>query len=152
MGTMAARFRFTADAMGDDRAATGVAASGEVEDYVLGSIGDIVFFDNGAGDGTATDGIQNGTEPGFAGVVVNLLDDSGTPILDADGDPITTTTDDDGNYEFPGLPAGTYKVEFETPDGYQLTQANAGADDTVDSDADPATGVTSQMYLSLIHI
>ena len=37
-----------------------------------------VFIDNGAGAGTANDGIQNGTEGGIAGVQVNLTNCAGT--------------------------------------------------------------------------
>ena len=92
-GITPARFRFTADdpagALGPD----GHWDNGEVEDYVLGSIGDVVWNDNAAGGGTSGDGIQNGTEPGVEDVVVNLLDGNGDPVLDANDDPLTTTTD-----------------------------------------------------------
>ena len=150
-GTMAARFRFTSDdpvgALGPD----GSWDNGEVEDYVLGAIGDQVWLDNGTGDGSVgddgvgNDGIQNGDEPGVRDVVVNLLDENGQPVTDANDEPITTTTDSDGNYQFPGLPAGQYQVEFELPTGYQFTETDQGDPDTgdyVDSDANEETGVT----------
>ena len=145
-GNMAARFRFTSDAMGTQRSANNAWDNGEVEDYVMGSIGDIVWLDNGAGGGTGNDGIQNGAENGIANVVVNLLDSSGNAILDASGTAVTTQTDANGAYEFVGLPTGDYRVEFIRPTGYQFTETNAGSDDTVDSDADENTGVTTQTY------
>jgi hypothetical protein len=145
-GTMAARFRFTSNEMGTDRSPNNDWDNGEVEDYVLGSIGDIVWMDNGDGGGTGNDGIQNGSEAGIPNVVVNLLDANGTPILDANGDEVTTMTDGQGNYEFPGLPEGDYKVEFVLPTGMQFTDTDQGTDDALDSDANEQTGVTDQTY------
>ena len=94
----------------------------------------------------ATTEFKNGAEEGIEGVVVNLLDGDGNPILDANDMPITTATDENGNYEFPGLPAGDYKVEFELPEGMQFTDTNIDLDDTVDSDPNESTGVTDQTY------
>src|SRR5699024_10975578 len=57
----------------------------------------------------------------------------------------------EGRYLFDNLPAGTYQVKFTLTDEqakvYQFTQADAGDDDAVDSDADPATGVTEPFTL-----
>jgi hypothetical protein len=71
------------------------------------SLGNRVFADNGTGGGTANDGIQNGTEPGIAGVIVKLFgaDGSGNPTGSALG---TQTTDASGWYRFDGLAAGSY--------------------------------------------
>ena len=71
------------------------------------SLGNRVFADDGAGGGTANNGLQDGTEPGIEGVVVNLY------AADVDGQPTgnlldTQTTDADGWYRFDGLPAGRY--------------------------------------------
>ena len=140
-GEMAARFRFTADPMGDQRSTTGLAATGEVEDYVLGAIGNFTFVD------ANEDGIQGGTESPLSGVVVNLLDGFGSPVRDAIGDPITTTTDAFGRYQFPGLPDGDYQVEFIEPAGFQLTEQNSTVDEN-DSDPDPATGITRTYTIS----
>jgi protocatechuate 3,4-dioxygenase beta subunit len=73
------------------------------------SLGNRVFADSGTGGGTANDGIQNGTEPGIAGVVVKLFaaDGSGNPTGSVLG---TQTTDANGWYRFDGLTAGTYVV------------------------------------------
>ena len=68
------------------------------------SIGNRIFLDDGSGSGgKKNDGIQNGTEPGIAGVVVQLKNNSGTVVA-------TTTTDATGYYRFDGLLAGTYTV------------------------------------------
>ena len=68
-----------------------------------GEIGDFVWNDlNG-------DGIQDPSEPGINGVVVNLKDSTGTTVL------ATTTTANiglmPGYYQFIGLCSGTYVVE-----------------------------------------
>ena len=88
------------------------------------------------------DGLQTG-ESGLMGVVVNLLDSSGNPVLDGNGLPVTTTTDASGNYTFTGLPPGNYIVEFEPPAGFVFSPQDQGVDDTIDSDANLLTGVTA---------
>ena len=142
-GITPARFRFTSDdpagALGPD----GHWPNGEVEDYVLGFIGDLVWLDNGEGSGTSNDGIQNGDEAGLAGVTVNLLDATNSPVLDANMMPVTTVTDSMGNYEFPGLPAGDYRVEFVEPIGLDFVEMDQGGDDATDSDANTVSGVTA---------
>jgi len=95
----------------------------------LAAIGDTVWFDEDQ------DGIQDAGEPGIPDVTVNLYDCS--DVLMA-----TTTTDADGYYLFTGLLPGGYYVEFIPPEGYVLTLQDQGADDTIDSDADPVTGRT----------
>lgn len=77
---------------------------------------------------------------------MKLLDAGGNPVLDGNGNPITDVTDGNGKYEFPGLPPGTYKVEFVPPAGFSFTQPNQGSDVT-DSDADVATGRTDAVTL-----
>ena len=73
------------------------------------SIGNRVFADNGAGGGTANNGVQDGAEPGIANVLMNLYaaDGSGNPT----GSVLArTNTDANGYYRFDGLFAGTYVV------------------------------------------
>ncbi len=97
--------------------------------YEPASLGDFVWDDlNG-------DGIQDAGEPGIPGVTVRLYDGN-TNLLD------TTLTDGLGAYAFTDLIPGDYFVEFVRPAGYQFTSANEGADDALDSDADPLTGRT----------
>ena len=72
--------------------------------YTL-SIGDLVFLDDN------NNGVQDPGEAAVAGVTLALLDGNGQPVLGADGEPLTTTTDANGNYSFDGLPEGEYIVE-----------------------------------------
>ena len=66
-----------------------------------GSIGNRVWKDL---DG---DGAQDSGEPGLNGVTVKLLNSSGTVLA-------TQITSGDGNYQFTGLAAATYKVRVES--------------------------------------
>ena len=149
-GVMVSRFRLTA-AAGQASTPTGVAANGEVEDYILSSLGDFVWHDVNA------NGVQDDQgEPGVNNVTVRLLDGQGQPVLDGAGNPITTltvnhpTTGAAGWYEFPGLLPGDYQVEFVAPTGSLFTvadqTANGGAEAT-DSDADRTTGRTATVTL-----
>ncbi|WP_460995573.1 SdrD B-like domain-containing protein, partial [Spirosoma harenae] len=101
------------------------------------SLGDYVWND------TDRDGIQDGSEPGLAGVMV---------ILYTNGNPTDTTyTSPTGFYSFTGLTPGSsfsYSVGFTTPGGHTATAANQGADDENDSDADPITGRTQSVTLA----
>ncbi len=65
----------------------------------LYTISDRVWLDNGAGGGSASDGLQNGAEAGIAGVTVSLVNSSGVTIA-------TTTTGANGNFSFAGVPGG----------------------------------------------
>ena len=94
----------------------------------VAAIGDTVWID------LDEDGIQDAGEPGFPDVTVNLYDCFDNFVA-------TTTTDDNGYYLFSDLTPGDYYVEFIEPEGYDFTLQNQGADDAVDSDADPVTGI-----------
>ena len=93
----------------------------------LGSVSGSVW-DDSFGDGILVVG-----EPPVAGVEVVLSDDFGIEVA-------RTTTDAAGNYEFTGLPIGTYSVQIIPPVGSTLTLTDQGADDTIDSEADQVTG------------
>lgn len=83
------------------------------------------------------DGQQDATEPGYDGATVTL-----------DGGPINTTTANGGYYHFTGLSQATYTVTFSNlPGGYTFTAQDA-ANDTIDSDANTATGQTGSYDLS----
>jgi protocatechuate 3,4-dioxygenase beta subunit len=100
------------------------------------SIGDYVWND------VDKDGIQDAGEPAVAGVTVTLYDAMGMPIG-------TTVTDADGFYLFPELPNGDYSVGFSNlPAGYGFSEAGAGTDSTLDSDADVVTGLTQTVSLT----
>ncbi|PHN00730.1 hypothetical protein CRP01_40730, partial [Flavilitoribacter nigricans DSM 23189 = NBRC 102662] len=99
------------------------------------SLGDYVWEDlNG-------DGIQDADEPGVSGVTVTLLDGDGATVG-------TTTTAADGSYSFTDLEPGNYSVVFSNlPVGYNFTDQDAGGDDALDSDANPADGSTATVTL-----
>ena len=83
-------------------------------------------------------GIRDAGDPALAGVTVTLLDGATDEVMDND------LTDGDGGYLFTGSASRPWKVEFEKLAGplqaYQLTVANAGGNDAVDSDASPGDG------------
>ena len=70
-------------------------------------------------------------EQRFKGVTVALLNEDGTPVLDAEGNPMTATTDEKGAYQFVGLAPASYRVVIVDPDkgdlaGLISTQAYTG--------------------------
>ncbi|MEQ9481687.1 SdrD B-like domain-containing protein, partial [Coleofasciculus sp. F4-SAH-05] len=109
--------------------------------YQLASLGDKVFED------TNGNGLQDAGENGIANVLVKLQNQDGTAVLDGNDNPITTTTDADGEYSFTGLTPGEYKVMFVAPNGYIFSPQDAGSDDSLDSDANPSNGMTQTVTL-----
>jgi len=115
--------------------------------YTPVAVGNEVWFDN---DG---DGIQDppADEPGVPDVTVTLYDtDTGQPVTDDNGDPLTDVTDGNGEYLFDDLPPGDYYVVIDPntlPDNYEPTTPNATntqaptTSDQTDSDVtiDPVT-------------
>jgi hypothetical protein len=112
--------------------------------FLKGRISDFVWLD------ADEDGVQDTGETGVAGITVRLLDGAGNQLYDTSGDPITYLTLANGFYEFTGLPAGTYIVDFEIPTGsaFEFTTADTGSDDSVDSDANATTGRTGVLTLN----
>lgn len=111
--------------------------------YVVAEVGDFVWEDlNG-------NGIQDGGEPGLAGITVTLELASGGAALDPDGNPIPAQiTGGAGDYLFDEVPPGDYVVVFESPAlPYYLTKKDEGGDDAIDSDADQGTGETDDFTL-----
>ena len=92
------------------------------------AIGDFVWHDQNG------DGIQDAGEPGLAAVTVKLWDC--TDIL------ATRQTDANGAFEFGGLAAGNYQVEFVAPAGFDFSPRRQGAQQDMDSNPDPITGKT----------
>ncbi|MBP0492577.1 SdrD B-like domain-containing protein [Pararoseomonas indoligenes] len=101
----------------------------------FGGAGDAVFADNNR------NGIRDAGEGGLAGITVQLLNPDGTVAA-------TTTTGADGTYSFPGVAPGQYQVQFVAPTGATFSPADAGTDDTIDSDAAPGTGRTATVTVS----
>ena len=75
----------------------------------LGSITGTVWED--------TDNDNVGDTP-IEGVILSLVDGSGNPVLDGNGDPRTTTSAADGTYSFTKLPPGAYGVVEMQPAGF----------------------------------
>jgi hypothetical protein len=140
------------NAGGDDQKDSDAGADGCTPETSLGSakredltldlgirppnkLGDTVWRDDNK------NGLQDPNEPGVPGVTVKVGDKS-------------TTTNEQGRYEFPNLPDGKYQVCFDIknlpgPVGdYQVTKPNAG-DDAKDSDADVATGCAPEVELNV---
>jgi Tol biopolymer transport system component/protocatechuate 3,4-dioxygenase beta subunit len=108
----------------------------------VSALGDYVWYDMN------NNGIQDAGEAPVPGVTVRLLDAAGNPVVDASGTPVAPqTTAADGSYLFTNLIPGQYIVEFELPPGNVFSPQNQGANDAVDSDADPTTGRTSVITL-----
>jgi hypothetical protein len=117
-----------------------VAGSTEITFHILQpplSLGDFVWYD------TDQDGIQDAGEPGVAGINVDLYQRECT------GDALASdTTDANGNYLFEDLSPGIYCLQFSNiPAGWSITAQNLGADEAVDSDADPLTAQITDINL-----
>jgi len=82
------------------------------------------------------DGIRDAGEPPLARLPVYLQSGGGTNVG-------ATFTDSQGSYRFEILDTVPHRVGFALPSGYQYTLPEQGANDTLDSDADPFTGQTS---------
>ena len=110
-------------------------------------LGDYVWVDaNG-------NGLQDNGETGINGVTVELWNPSGAVHVG------TTTTitggpnNAPGYYQFNIVPAtvtpASYLVKFVLPSGYIFSPKNRGTDVTLDSDANPTTGVSGLVTLPM---
>ena len=103
--------------------------------YQLAQLGDFVWRDQNM------NGLQDGGELGVAGVAVHLID------ADTNAEVAVTFTNGAGNYLFNVKP-GNYKVWVEAPQGWIVTTKDVGANDAIDSDIDPVSGVTGTVVLA----
>ncbi|HEC2225899.1 TPA: fibrinogen-binding adhesin SdrG C-terminal domain-containing protein [Staphylococcus delphini] len=85
------------------------------------TIGDFVWRDEDH------NGVQNEGERGLEGVIITLKTADGTVVG-------TTTSDENGHYQFTNVQKGKYIVEFTVPEGYEATSQHTTADTTKDSD------------------
>ena len=92
-------------------------------------------------DDLDADGIQDPTEPGLESAAVHLLDASGS-ILES------TTTDTSGSYSFGVDERFDVRLWFPAVSGSVLSPGDQGADDLLDSDPDPATGMTELLTIT----
>ncbi|MEA3288519.1 MAG: choice-of-anchor D domain-containing protein [Candidatus Marinimicrobia bacterium] len=101
-----------------------------------GTLGNKVWLDS---DG---DGIQDAGEAGFADVTVSLYDGDDSFLN-------SVVTGSDGAYVFENLAPSEYYLTFTNPPaGFTLSAQDQGADDEVDSDADPSTAKTATFTIS----
>ena len=77
-------------------------------------------------------GDQDGTEPGYSGVTVQLLDKDGNVVA-------TTTTDSNGTYSFSKLPDGTYSVKVVKDGELADTEQTEDPDANKDNASEPVT-------------
>ena len=121
----------TNDANGNMTVDFGFFASAEVGNFVFKTCDEF--------------GVQNGSETPVEGANVSLTDVSGRAVTDIFGDPVADiTTGEDGIYTFVNLFPGDYKVTFglpASPSGLNFGPVDGAADD-IDSDADPARGMS----------
>ncbi|MFT5654505.1 MAG: putative repeat protein (TIGR01451 family), partial [Arenicella sp.] len=85
----------------------------------IGTIGDLVWHDNGASGGGLGDGVKDASELGVSGVTVTLYEDTNNNgVIDTeDAQVATTTTDVSGTYVFTGLDAAlNYIVTVDPTD------------------------------------
>jgi hypothetical protein len=75
------------------------------------SIMGVVFID------VNEDGIFQANEPGIDGVVIELRDSDGEPVLDPHGAAITAVTSDGGSYLFDDLDPHDYQIVQRQPNG-----------------------------------
>jgi uncharacterized repeat protein (TIGR01451 family) len=106
-----------------------------MEAFVPAVIGDQVWLDNNL------NGIQDNNEVGLDGVRVELYRDNGDGIPDPNTDILETftVTGNGGFYLFPNQSPDDYFVQFYLPPNHDLTTANQGGDDMLDSDVVSST-------------
>ena len=108
------------------------------------AIGDLVWYD------TDQDGIQDAGEPGVQSIFVEFydtLDCSGMSPYDSD------TTDASGIYSITTPITGVGCIQFSNiPAGWSISPQDQGADDTVDSDVDPATAQITNIVFFADHL
>ena len=77
------------------------------------------------------DGDKEDEDEAKPGVTVNLLDKDGNPVLDENGDPITTTTDENGKYHFdvPAKAGDDFQVQIVPGEGEDVTKPSDDSSD-----------------------
>ena len=95
------------------------------------------------------DGIQDAGEAGVNNVVVELWKNGIKVASTLTGDDFSTAAVENGFYQFAGLGAGSYQVKFIAPTyAFTAQDVNSNASDTLDSDANAATGFSQIVTLA----
>ncbi len=97
---------------------------------------DLKYIGNYVWNDINRNGIQDLGEAGVSGITVTLLDNSSNPVA-------STVTDAYGYYLFNGIYSNTYKIAFTLPTGFVFSPKDNVANDEIDSDVDPVTGITN---------
>ncbi|MBK1640945.1 hypothetical protein CKO12_03440 [Chromatium okenii] len=113
----------------------GLIESRDEQNSLPASLSGYVYQDEG------NDGVWDGVAAGIGNVTVTLLDASGNPVIGVNGNPITTTTDENGFYEFIDLKPGTYGVSETQPSTYLDGKDTAGVPGTGSAGNDIITGI-----------
>ena len=87
------------------------------------------------------DGRYESGEERIPNVVVELLNDAGSPVTQV-------TTDEDGEYIFMGLTGGIYSVRFSSVPGFVFTATEVLPGSRIDSEPDQLTGITKNYNLT----
>ncbi len=107
---------------------SGGASDGEVEDYPL------TIREN-----RVTGTVKNSDNTPLEAVTVSIKNNAGAVVNDANGQPLTITTNVDGNYSFAGIPPGDYDIVMVNPVGYI---ALSDTDSSADGDVNPNISTT----------
>ena len=103
--------------------------------YLEGAISSFCWHDDNL------DGLRDDNEPPMEGLVVLAMNEEGDILASA-------ISDENGQYRLGQLPKDYYYVEALLDNSYRPTSANAGSDDSIDSDLDGTFGNnTSRLYL-----
>ena len=109
----------------------------------VGEIGNLVWLDENE------NGVQDSGEPGLNGFDIQLFQDKNS---DGIPDPAVFRTSSsktrkgrDGSYLFRNLEPGDYFLKAKPTDQWSLTTQKMGADQEMDSDIDPNTGLSAQL-------
>lgn len=147
IATQAVSLSYGAEPTNDDDTNDNSNLSVDFGVFIPAALGDYVWIDSNQ------DGLQSDGEEPVSGVTVDLfVDVDNDGIAEPDGDDGssigTLVTDVNGFYQFTRLSPGSYFVRFSNlPESYRLTSANNG-DESLDSDADATTGLTSVYAIS----
>ena len=120
----------------DEACVARVVQTVNITEDCYAKIGDKVWFD------TDRDGIQDSEEDGIEGVKVIVTTPNAPSFM------LMTETDANGMYMFSVPPGRNYKVTFEASDDLIATDSNQGSNDALDSDANPATGMSPQFFVA----
>ena len=109
--------------------------AGLVPDPEAGNVGNQVWSD------LNNNGVRDSGEPGIPDVEVKLQNTQGVTL-------VTTTTDDNGIYQFTDVQEGSYKIMFNTPNGFAPAPRTGFGDNNADdnNDNNPVNGNMTDVF------